>query len=126
MTLFKDRTINHTKPVYVFRNLNRGGYSIMQGGLVVAHADEVLLVDCTFVVRLAGRRKVIEQQRKNVHAFVKGTLNTSNKIPFMMRLSARAVHYNPYRFETFVDKVTYEPLHRATTVHLHQTGVDYV
>jgi hypothetical protein len=67
------------KPVYVYRNLKHGRasqplYSIMQDGRVIDRRHRVLLDSATFVVREAGRQRVLTEGRKNVHAFVKGYL----------------------------------------------------
>lgn len=68
-----------SQQVYVYRNLKHGRtarplYSIMQNGRVIDRRHRVLLTGATFVVRPAGRLKVLQTGRKNVHAFVKGTL----------------------------------------------------
>jgi len=72
---YKERTLNESKPVHVYRNLGNASkerYSIRQGGLVVGHADEVYLRDCEFRVSEAGRQRVLQEGRKNVHAYIKG------------------------------------------------------
>lgn len=69
---FKGRSIDFEKPVLVYRNLNKGGYSIKQFGKVVAHSKALCLSDCTFIVRESGRKRVLETGHKNVHAFIKG------------------------------------------------------
>jgi hypothetical protein len=71
--------IDYNKPVWVYRNLSRGRrtrplYSIMQGGRVLRRSHRILLANCKFVVREAGRQKVLQDGRKNVHAFVVGRI----------------------------------------------------
>lgn len=66
-------------PCFVYRNLNRGGWSVRSctgqtKGRVVAHADLVCLDDATFEVSEKGRQRVLAQGRKNVHAGISGTL----------------------------------------------------
>jgi hypothetical protein len=63
--------------VKVYRNLKHGRkarplYSVMHNGRVIARQHRVLLTAATFVVNQAGRRRVIQDKRKNVHAFVIG------------------------------------------------------
>lgn len=63
--------------VKVYRNLKHGKkarplYSIMHKGRVVARQHRVLLTAAKFIVNQAGRRRVIQSGRKNVHAFVVG------------------------------------------------------
>ena len=66
--------------VRVYRNLARDSYSVMamegpDKGRVVAWAKEVFLDDVKFVVRESGRQRVLNERRKNVHAFVDGRLS---------------------------------------------------
>ena len=77
ITPFKNRTIDMSKPVRVYRNLNAKKsagvvWSILQNGLVVAHSNSVLLVDARAVVRPAGQKRLKETGKKNVHAFIEG------------------------------------------------------
>ena len=60
--------------VQVYRNLNNGLISIqdLSTGLVLGHASAVDMEEANFIVREAGRQQVIREQRKNVHAFVRG------------------------------------------------------
>lgn len=65
--------------VFVYFNLHNGRWSIkaLSGrfkGCVIAHAREVMLRDVTYKVSEAGRQRVLQEQRKNVHAGVVGTL----------------------------------------------------
>ena len=62
--------------VRVYRNLRAGGYSVLnpRTGRVVGHASAVLLTAARFIVREGGRKRVLEERRKNVHAFVEGDL----------------------------------------------------
>ena len=71
--------INYHKPVWVYRNLRHGRksrplYSIMQNGRVLSRRHRLLLANVRFVVREAGRQRVLQENRKNVHAFAVGTL----------------------------------------------------
>ena len=74
--------------VQVYRNLNNGLISIqdLSTGLVLGHASAVDLQRATFIVREAGRQQVIREQRKNVHAFVRGkVIDVRNFKPFKGR-----------------------------------------
>lgn len=106
---FKGRAL--PKPgdkVKVYRRLTgadskRVKWSLMntRTGLVVAHADELLLYDVDLRVREAGRRKVVATGRKNVHAFAVGTLGTlGGPEP---DLAVTEVRYNPYKTGHFYD-----------------------
>lgn len=63
--------------VDAYRNLRAGGYSLRdrKTGRVVAIVDAVTLRDAKFVVQPAGRTRVLATGRKQVHAFVRGTVN---------------------------------------------------
>lgn len=100
--------------VEVYWNLHADRFSVraLEGiykGLVIAHLPSVNLTDVTFTVQPAGRAKVLREKRKNVHAFVRGRIHLG-EVPNILRL---AVTYNPYRDETFVDGLRYEPVHAA-------------
>lgn len=104
---FKDRTIDMSSPVQVYRNIrgkNGYRYSIRQNGLVVAHGDCLMLKDASFVVNASGRQKVLLTGYKNVHAWIKGRLIPSgcgtshDGDPLPVNIS-----YNPRRHKTFVD-----------------------
>jgi hypothetical protein len=71
---YKGRRIDRRSPVKFYRNLHTGGYSVVQGAVVVAHAPALVLWKPEFTVRPAGRRLVRETGSKNVHAYVKGSL----------------------------------------------------
>lgn len=74
MKPYRRRKIDLKEPVEVYRNLNRGGYTIRQGGKVRAHADELVLLDVEFVVSGAGHARCLRTGVRNVHAWAKGYL----------------------------------------------------
>ena len=127
--------------VQVYRNLHNGLISIqdLSTGLVLGHASAVDLQRATFIVREAGRQQVIREQRKNVHAFVRGkVIDVRNFKPFKgrgegieddspyawmnstklqrgsMLVTTTRVSYNPYKAPHFVtpegDEVDYANL----------------
>jgi hypothetical protein len=84
---------------YIYRNLRTGGFSVRYRGLVIDRLDKFLATGVQFQVSESGRRQVIAQGRKNVHAFVvaekyskksRKNIDTSNKIS-----------YNPYTNSSF-------------------------
>lgn len=72
MKTYKNRQIDPSKPVYVYRNLHKKCWSVKQGGVVVGHTEELALKNCECVVNEKGRQKVLETGIKNVHAYIKG------------------------------------------------------
>lgn len=100
--------------VFVYFNLHKKVWSIkaLEGpdrGRVIQHADSVTLYDARPRVSQAGRRRVIREQRKNVHAGIVGQLMESQwKTPER----ACKITYNPYKYETFV--------------YTHKTDLEYL
>ena len=108
-------------PVEVYRNTNRKGvvYTIRQGGYVVAHADEIHLVNAEFHVSDSGRKRVKKTGKKNVHAWVRGEIvkecgELRNAFP---------VYYNPKKTKSFIRMDTKKPVHKAPFVTLNKDGV---
>lgn len=101
-----------TSKSYVYYNLHKACWSVMERGRVVAHAEYLCVKDAQFRVRPAGRKRVLLEKRKNVHAFVVGTV-IYDKVPTPIFLDK--VTYDPYKVDTFVladsgKKVTNSPL----------------
>jgi hypothetical protein len=109
--------------VEVYRNLHTGMWSVRncQTGLVVDHVHEIAIADPVFVVQPAGRRKVIEQRRKNVHAFVRGERIERSAIA--SHGDGVPVTYNPYKYATFVAKADEAPIRTADAAVLTTSGV---
>jgi len=113
------------KPIEVYRNLHKKCWSVRQAGKVVAHSPYILLRDAKFVVQPAGREKVLREQKKNVHAFVKGYLvnaKQANELITPIEWTQSAITYNPYEYPYFhLDgmKVT-----DATVVDMDLNGFD--
>lgn len=90
------------RPVEVYKNLRSDCYSVRQGGIVRFHTKIICLKDVTYKVSESGRQRVLREKRKNVHAFVVGTICHSEevwkeKLPF----PAAWVSYNPYKNDSF-------------------------
>ena len=97
--------------VFVYYNLHRHVWSIKalegpQKGLVIGHSPTVLLQNAAGKVSQAGRARVLRERRKNVHAGIVGTLVHTEAEGYFPGLE---VTYNPYKYETFVDKDTEVP-----------------
>jgi hypothetical protein len=97
-------------------------YSVRQDGKVVAHAEFVKLREATFVVREAGRQRVLMTGRKNVHAWVRGYLEPATSEWFAERGASRA-KYNPREMSVFCTNTQMPlPVRRAARVHLDREG----
>ena len=103
--------------VEVYYNLHKKVFSIRscKTGRVVEHATNVCIDNAEFVVRQSGREQVLREQRKNVHAFVRGDWVKATKVT-----PNKIATYNPYKYDSFVNAVTEEPLHKTQSVHLYK------
>ena len=94
----------------VYRNLHNGLWSIRnpRNGRVEGHAKSAILQNCKFAVQPKGRAKVLSENRKNVHAFCRGTyMGEVGKQSFPVYLTKEntiSISYDPYENETFIDK----------------------
>ena len=106
--------------VEVYFNLHKKTFSVRSAGSgrVILHTDKVHIANPEFVVRQSGRNRVLSEGRKNVHAFVRGyvTLFTDTNRPTLDTLT-----YNPYKYASFVDKQTEEPVYKASRAWLTVT-----
>ena len=107
--------------VEVYRNLHKACWSVrdLSTGLVISHEDQVTIADARFVVRPAGRAKVLKERRKNVHAFVRGEWLSNDSC--LTSLPHR-VSYNPYKFGHFYNSETELPVTIAPLVILNEEG----
>jgi len=116
MMVCKGRSFDAHALCRVYRNLNKGTperpvYSVQQytnqghpagrkRWIVVAYATRIALKDVTFEVDEAKRLKVIEEGRKNVHAYALGAV-TWGIVPRWLNFDGRKVSYNPYKGSSF-------------------------
>jgi len=108
--------IDTTKKVFVYKNLHKDCWSVKQDGLVKAHATEIELWDCAFLVNKAGRERVLKEKRKNVHAGISGYIDHLGMSAYGS--VGVAVTYNPYKYETFVVKETEKPIYNSNYAKL--------
>lgn len=125
----KGRKLYKGQLVKVYFNLHKKMFSIkdMKTGLVVGHSDRVTLENCTFKVSEAGRQRVLKEKKKNVHAFVIGTLESLTGFEMATLINEfgmEPAHYNPYKTETFIDSKG-NPLHAAAEVELQNGKIAY-
>ena len=109
----------------VYFNLHKRLFSVraLEGehkGRVVDHLPECAIRGAKFVVSEAGRQRVLREQKKNVHAYVRGELveDSGDYIKTMAKLAndagtLRALKYNPYMYNSFVEESTEEPIYEA-------------
>ena len=100
--------------VAVYFNLHKNIFSVQSRekesyGRVIDHVESVVLEAPKFVVRQAGRKKVIEDNQKNVHAFVVGNITEGVETSSLEEI----VTYNPYKYTSFVKEDTKEEVSSA-------------
>lgn len=119
---------------FVYFNLHRKVWSIkaLEGpnkGRVIAHSTVVEMSDCTFKVSEAGRQRVLAEKRKNVHAGIVGVVRTilenthgivrgglraeAHNVVYGAHPTYSPVTYNPYKYSTFVQRSTEQPVTTA-------------
>ena len=111
--------VNRDKRVYVYFNLHKKCWSVRQSGKIVDHTNQVLLRDCRYLVGQAGRKKVLKEKRKNVHAFVRGEWLTNGSC---LTSLPHKVSYNPYKFGHFYNSETEDAVTSAPLVILNEEG----
>ena len=94
---------------YIYRNLNKGGFSVKHRGLVIANLHKFTVDDVQFQVSDKSRGRAIRERSRNVHAYM-----TSSTPPKELRWrdetfdkhidenDMQAVYYNPFKTRTFV------------------------
>lgn len=98
-------------------------------GLVVEHAQSLVVTDVEFVIQPAGRAKARETGVKNPHAFIRGTRQLSCDSPADPTVP---ITYDPFEYDSFVRADTERPVSTAETVYasvesgIQATGVEYM
>ena len=128
---YYDQTNMHElygKRVRIYFNLHKKVWSIKdkKTNLVLGWTDKIRLIDCEFKVYESGRQRVLKERKKNVHAYVDGTVSNNFYISRFTHVAAKFT-YNPYKYDSFVVKdMVYkfkhteveQPVHSAEIVHM--------
>jgi hypothetical protein len=106
--------------VEVYFNLHKKVFSVRDKKTkkVIAHVNNIDLGDVTFKVSKAGRERVLKEKRKNVHAFVEGTILAYETLCSDMV----GITYNPYLYESFVLRSDKKPVFYAHTCKMSVTN----
>jgi len=99
--------IDLNRRVYIYFNLHKKVWSVRQDGKVVAHTKYIMLKDARFLVGQAGRKKVLREKKKNVHAGVSGYV--VERVPNIPDFCT-TVSYNPYKDKTFINYSNEKPM----------------
>ena len=105
---------------YIYRNLNKGGFSVKHRGLVIANMHRFTADDVEFRVSEASRKRAVRQGQRNVHAYM-----VSERMPIGLHWKdetvekhvdendMKPVYYHPLETETFVIAGTSDPVTQA-------------
>lgn len=116
-----DSLLPYGTPVRIYFNLHKKLFSVQTKvdgrWKVVSHSSTIALRDVRFKVSQAGRKRVLAEQRKNVHAFVEGYTCSVEEYTYITNAAAAAaLTYNPYLYESFVTRHDERPVHTADYV----------
>ena len=106
------------KNVEVYYNLHKKCLSVRKRGLVIDHVSSILLKNAEFVVQPAGRKRVVKEKRKNVHAYIRGERVAVASFDG----KSERITYNPYKHKSFVSVETGKPVYKKAIVAI--TGKD--
>ena len=106
--------------VKVYFNLHRKVFSVVniKTGKVAGYSENLCLKNAQLRVQESGRQRVLREKRKNVHAFVRGD---AAFFRYTNRQPLDTLTYNPYKYVSFVDKQTEEPVYKASRAWLSVT-----
>lgn len=116
--------------VFVYFNLHKRVFSVkaLEGkdkGRVIGHRTSLAIDSPTFKVSEAGRKRVVREKRKNVHAGVVGFL-TSPYDWSKEEVIWTPLFYNPYVFSSFVT-TRGKPVHKSQFARMNIIcGIPYV
>ena len=102
--------MQNSERVEVYRNLHKNCFSVRaltgeNKGKVIDPVQEITLKDVKFAVQPAGRKRVLKEKQKNVHAFIRGIPTEEPLEPSLMWDKAPySVRYDPYVNESFIMK----------------------
>jgi hypothetical protein len=113
--------------VDVYRNLHKKCWSVksVATGRVVAHRSDVTVENASFIVRPAGRARVLREMKKNVHAFIRGEWRDV-WLSLPLRESPIEISYNPYRMGCFYETESGESVTHRSLVSLTSEGRVYI
>lgn len=84
------------------------------------HALSLCVDDAKLIVNESGRQRVLKEKRKNVHAYIVGTLSSTK------HSGTKQVTYNPYKWNSFVEAKSGKPITEADRVQFTDKGHVYV
>lgn len=106
ITIINGNKLEKGQQIQVYRNLRKDNFSIRDAKTrrVIAYGTDIILSNIRMCVQKGGRKRVIREKWKNIHAFVSGTYEGNNYVN--INQDWEVVHYNPYTTETFINTTT--------------------
>ena len=105
MLQIRNMKIKEGLRVYVYWNIHKNLFSVRgPEGRVIDHVDYLLIKGAKYCVGKKGRERVIREQKKNVHAGVRGFMCSSLPSSYGGNVCLSRVCYDPYKSNSFVDK----------------------
>ncbi len=105
---------------YIYRNLNRGGFSLKYKGLVIANMLRFTADNVEFRVSEASRKRAVREGRRNVHAYMVCDnepigLHWKDETleKHISENDMKPIYYHPLETETFVIAGTSTPVTEA-------------
>lgn len=122
---YDDERLSNGRVTSCYFNLHNHHWSMQQRGLVIGHAEQLMAEDCSFIVRPSGRKRVLKEGKKNVHAFAKSKhwqvtslFERDDAFKFYESLGFVDISYNPFKAGHFYVKKTGERVDHAGLVIL--------
>jgi len=111
--------------VDVYWNLHKKCWSVRnrKTGRIAKHAKSLMVEGVAFIVQPAGRARVLQEKKKNVHAFVRGTIYRYGDADSYS--VSKIVKYNPYLMSQF-SKSDGSNVYDASLVFLRDDGRCYI
>lgn len=101
--------------VRVYFNLHKKVFSVLdkKTGRVSFYAKILFMKDVKYIVKESGRKRVLRDKVKNVHAYIEGDILNESPIDIDLPLKIR---YNPYEHESFIvlSDSTNTPIYNST------------
>ena len=114
----------------IYRNLHKQNFSIQgfledkKGYRVIDYGCSIILYDVIFKVLESGRQKVLNEKRKNVHAFIMPLKYEKINLPHQLieknynLKMLREIYYDPYKYKSFIYKDNGKQILKAKKVLL--------
>jgi peroxiredoxin family protein len=86
--------------VNVYRNLHKQLFSVRLKGKVIDHQEALILHNCKFISKQAGREKVRREKKKNVHAWISAERYEVIECKIDVKALVE-IYYCPYSVDVF-------------------------